>query len=62
MFGRSATELGHRVSDRQWGDVVGVLNVQGDTLDRDYLDFWAHSLGVSELLRLARQPDDDQKA
>jgi hypothetical protein len=30
--------LGNDVSDRQWGDIVGVLRVQADSLDREYLD------------------------
>jgi hypothetical protein len=37
-------------SDRQWGDVVGVLGVQRNTLDRGYLASWAKKLGVEELL------------
>ena len=42
------------VSDRQWADIVGVLSVQGDALDREYLDRWAAELGISELLDRAR--------
>lgn len=37
-------------SDRQWSDVVGVLGVQRNVLDREYLTFWARKLGVQELL------------
>lgn len=37
-------------SDRQWSDVVGVLGVQRNTLDRGYLASWAKKLGVEELL------------
>ena len=37
-------------SDRQWSDVVGVLGVQGKSLDREYLTTWAKKLGVQELL------------
>jgi len=48
-------KLGNEVSDRQWGDVVGMLNVQGDSLDQAYLDRWAGSLGVAELLARARR-------
>ncbi len=41
------------VSDRQWNDVLGVLKVQGSTLDRAYLDEWARELGITDLLRQA---------
>ena len=47
--------LGNEVSDRQWGDVLGVLKVQSGSLDRDYLELWARSLNVSDLLGRARQ-------
>lgn len=40
-------------SERQQGDVAGVIEVQGDSLDRAYLAEWAETLGVSELLRAA---------
>jgi hypothetical protein len=42
--------LGDHVSDRQWGDIVGVIQVQADTLDLAYLRSWAPALGVSDLL------------
>lgn len=44
---------GGGVSDRQWNDVLGVLKVQGPTLDRAYLEQWAHELGLTDLLRRA---------
>ncbi len=44
---------GGDVSDRQWGDIVGVLTIQGDALDRAYLDHWANVLDVVELLARA---------
>ena len=46
-------ELGGRVSERQWGDVVGVLRVQGDQLDLDYMTRWARQLEVEDLLNAA---------
>lgn len=48
-------ELGNQISDRQWGDILGVLEVQGELLDREYLDRWAPVLDVAELLRRARE-------
>lgn len=47
-------KLGNQVSDRQWSDVLGMLRVQGDALDGEYLDRWAPSLEVSQLLARAR--------
>ncbi|MDO9016199.1 MAG: hypothetical protein Q8S73_41880 [Deltaproteobacteria bacterium] len=47
-------KMGNQVSDRQWGDILGVLNVQGDSLDQEYLDRWAPLLDVSNLLLRAR--------
>jgi hypothetical protein len=48
-------KLGNEVSDRQWRDVVGMLKIQGDALDQTYLDCWAPSLGVADVLARARQ-------
>jgi hypothetical protein len=42
-------EGGH-VSDRQWGDALGVVQVQGKSLDRAYLKQMAEDLEVSDLL------------
>jgi hypothetical protein len=46
--------LGGEISDRQWGDVLGVLRVQAGRLDDAYLDHWATDLGVADLLAKAR--------
>lgn len=48
-------KLGNQISDRQWGDILGVLKVQGEALDREYLDRWAPLLDVLELLLRARK-------
>ncbi len=44
---------GGQVSERQWRDVLGVLRVQGNTLDMDYLRGQAAALGVADLLEQA---------
>ena len=45
--------MGGEVSDRHWRDILGVLTVQADRLDRDYLRKWAVELGVADLLQRA---------
>jgi len=45
--------MGGGVSERQWRDVLGVLNVQGERLDVAYLRRWAATLGVADLLEQA---------
>jgi len=41
---------GGEVSDRQWRDVLAIIALQGEALDRGTLKRWAPVLGVSDLL------------
>jgi hypothetical protein len=41
-------------SERQWNDVLGVLAVQAEALDFDYLTDSAKELGLQELLDRAK--------
>jgi hypothetical protein len=45
--------LGGEVSDRQWGDITGILKLQHDRVDRSYMAEWAKRTGVSDLLERA---------
>jgi len=45
--------LGERISERQWTDIIGVIKVQGDSLDKDYLKNWSLKLGIIHLLNKA---------
>ncbi len=46
-------KIGGEVSDQQWNDVLGVLKIQGQLLDRDYLEYWAGELDLADLLERA---------
>lgn len=45
-------ELGDRISERQWRDIVGLLRVQAP-LDREYLESTARTAGLEALLTQA---------
>jgi hypothetical protein len=44
---------GGEISDRQWGDVLGIVRTQAERLDLPYLREWAGALGVADLLERA---------
>ena len=44
-------QLGGESSDRQWRDVLAIIRVQADRLDRDYLTRNAGVIGVATLLQ-----------
>jgi hypothetical protein len=41
---------GNEISEKQWNDILGVIKVQGNLLDKKYLFHWAIELGVDDLL------------
>ncbi len=45
--------LGGRVSDRQWNDILGVVTIKRDVLDFGYLRKWAVDLAIEDLLESA---------
>jgi hypothetical protein len=47
--------LGGETSERQWSDILGVVDLQSDRLDFKYLQIWAAQLGVQDLLQSAIQ-------
>lgn len=56
--------LGDGVSDRQWRDVLGVLQVKNEDLDWEYMRRWSRSLGLEELLERAAaeaSPEADEQ-
>ena len=40
---------GGQRSERQWGDLLGILRVQGGALDQEYIDRWLDALHVREI-------------
>lgn len=44
---------GGEVSEKQWRDVVEVLRVSAEEIDRGYLGSWAHRLGIHALVERA---------
>jgi hypothetical protein len=50
LFKARTYRRGANPADVQWNDIQGVLKVQAERLDRDYLARWAAELGVEHLL------------
>jgi hypothetical protein len=46
---------GGEISDRQFDDIRGIINIQGPKLDRDYIARWAKDLGVEDLWTSAQE-------
>jgi hypothetical protein len=46
---------GGETSERQWRDILGVLDLQNDRLDYEYLQHWAATLGIRDLMHKAIQ-------
>ena len=46
-------KLGGETSERQWSDILNILQVQGSRLDRAHIDRWAAILNVSDQLNRA---------
>jgi hypothetical protein len=42
-------QLGAEQSERQWVDVLGIMQVQKQNLDREYITEWARTIGVTVL-------------
>ena len=51
-------ELGEQVSEHHWLDILGVIKVQGKSLDKKYLKYWTEKLNLLELIKKAFQEAD----
>lgn len=47
--------FGEGGSEKHVRDIIGVLKIQGDRIDRAYLDHWIHQLGLVELWHQIQQ-------
>ena len=45
--------MGGEVSERQWRDVIGMIKIQDERLDFNYMMLWATELKVKDLLEVA---------
>jgi len=44
---------GNEISENQWRDILGVLKTRNDTLDLEYMRYWARELKVEDILERA---------
>jgi hypothetical protein len=51
--------FGGETSEKQWTDIVGIMEVEADRLDWDYMENLARSLGVDDLLIKAKNAVDN---
>lgn len=49
----AVVQAGGETSERQWADVLSVINVQADALDKVYLEHETGTLNLSDLLKKA---------
>lgn len=52
--------LGGEVSEQQWRDIQGILQLRGDQLDLKYLQTWATALRINDLLERALKEAADK--
>ena len=45
--------MGGGTSEQQWLDILGIIKVQGDSLDKEYLSKWTFKLSLHKLLMKA---------
>jgi hypothetical protein len=55
-------QMGGQVSERQWNDIIGVLKVQGKTIDIDYLRKWATEIKVLDIFEKALKEVEEEKS
>jgi hypothetical protein len=53
---------GGEVSEKQWGDILGILRVQGQNLDFDYLKRWVDQKSLGKLLQRAIDEAGDTRS
>ena len=52
--------MGKRISERQWFDDLGVIKIQENSIDKEYLKKWAKKLDIYDLLVAAFKDSEIQ--